>query len=193
MRNTVHAALAAFALSLALILTLASVPGQAHAASFTLTSPDVKNGGTLGQAQLLNGFGCTGGNASPALAWSGAPAGTKSFALTVYDPDAPTGSGWWHWVVFNIPAGASALPGGLAPDDARLPAGAVQSRTDFGAPGFGGACPPAGDKPHRYIFTLHALNVERLDLPADASAAMVGFMLGQHRLGTAVLTATYGR
>ncbi len=163
----------------------------AHAGGFALGSVDVAEGRPLSSAQVLNGFGCTGGNVSPELHWSGAPAGTKSFAVTVYDPDAPTGSGWWHWVVFNIPASTASLSAGVGSGGA-LPVGAVQSRTDFGAPGFGGACPPPG-KPHRYVFTVYALDVERLDLNADSPAAMVGFYLGQHSLGKASLTAVHGR
>ena len=118
----------------------------ASAAGFTLTSPTIKPGATLADAQVFNGFGCSGKNVSPELKWSGAPAGTKSFAVTVYDPDAPTGSGWWHWVVYNLPA-----------DGKGLPAGAVQGRTDFGANAFGGACPPQGDKPHPSISTVAAM------------------------------------
>lgn len=165
--------------------------GPAHAAQFTLSSPDIADGKPFSETQMLNGFGCEGGNVSPALSWENAPAGTKSFALTVYDPDAPTGSGWWHWVLYNIPADANALAAG-AGENAPLPQGAVQSRTDFGAPGYGGACPPPG-KPHRYIFTLRALNVEKLDLPADSSAAMVGFFLGQHTIEKTEITAVHGR
>lgn len=165
----------------------------AHADGFVLASPDLSEGTALAQEQILNGFGCTGGNVSPELHWSGAPVGTKSFAVTVYDPDAPTGSGWWHWVVFNLPASTTALPVGAgAGSGGALPAGAVQSRTDFGTPGYGGACPPPGT-PHRYVFTVHALDVERLDLNADSPAAMVGFFLGQHALARASLTAVYGR
>lgn len=175
----------------ALLITLA-LAANALAGGFALTSPDLRDGGAVAPAQVLNGFGCTGANVSPALVWTDPPAGTKSLALTVYDPDAPTGSGWWHWVVFNIPASARALPSGAGSGKAALPAGAVQSRTDFGAPGYGGPCPPPG-KPHRYVFTLFALDVERLDLQPDAPAAMVGFNLNAHALGTASLTATYGR
>ncbi|MFZ5426982.1 MAG: YbhB/YbcL family Raf kinase inhibitor-like protein [Thermodesulfobacteriota bacterium] len=167
---------------------------SAHAAGFTLESPSISDGGSLPSEQILNGFGCSGPNISPALQWSGAPAGTRSFAVTVYDPDAPTGSGWWHWVVFDIPAAAASLPAGAG--DAKgsgLPRGSVQSRTDFGKPGFGGACPPAGDKPHRYVITVYALDVERLGPGPDASGAMVGFNLNAHALAKATLTATYGR
>ena len=175
-----------------LLLALAlAVP--ARAADFTLTSPDVADGQPLSNREVYAGFGCAGENRSPALRWANPPAGTKSFAVTVYDPDAPTGSGWWHWVVFNLPASVLALPAGAGGAAGGLPTEATQSRTDFGQPGFGGACPPVGDAPHRYVFTVHALDVERLDLPPDSPAAMVGFMLGQHRLGRAELTATYGR
>jgi Raf kinase inhibitor-like YbhB/YbcL family protein len=174
--------------------TIAAAAAQAHAAGFTLSSPTVKPGSTLTDAQVFNGFGCSGKNVSPALAWSGAPAGTKSFAVTVYDPDAPTGSGWWHWVVFNIPADAKGLPEGAGAADGKgLPAGAVQGRTDFGSAGFGGACPPQGDKPHRYVFTVHALKTEKLDVPPDATAALVGFMINANRLGKASFQARYGR
>ncbi len=162
------------------------------AQAFELSSPDFKPGQALSKAQEFNSFGCQGGNLSPALNWSAPPAGTKSLALTVYDPDAPTGSGWWHWVVFNLPASARGLPGGIG-HGASLPAGAVQSRTDYGQPGFGGACPPQGDKPHRYIFTVHALKTDKLELGPDAMPALVGFMLHANELGRATLTGYYGR
>lgn len=166
----------------------------AHAAGFTLASPTLKAGATLTEAQVFKGFGCDGKNISPALTWSGAPQGTKSFALTVYDPDAPTGSGWWHWVVYNIPASATGLPEGAgAADGAGLPAGAAQGRSDFGSAAFGGACPPQGDKPHRYIFTLYALKTDKIDVPADASAALIGFMIHANQLGKATLQTKYGR
>lgn len=174
----------------ALVLAVAT----AEAAEFVLSSPDIAQGATLSSKQVLNGYGCSGGNVSPALEWSAPPAGTKSFALTAYDPDAPTASGWWHWVVFNIPVSAKSLAAGAGtPDGGKLPAGAIQSRTDFGTPGYGGACPPAGDAPHRYVFTLHALDVERLDLKPESSSALVSLMLGKHALGKASITAKYGR
>jgi Raf kinase inhibitor-like YbhB/YbcL family protein len=167
---------------------------EALPAGFELSSSDVRAGARLTEAQVYSGFGCSGRNIAPALAWSGEPAGTRSFAVTMYDPDAPTGSGWWHWLVVNIPptthalARASGQSGGPA-----LPQGAVQTMTDFGQAGFGGACPPAGDKPHRYIFTVWALKVPRLDLPASAPGAMVGFNLNANVLAKATLTASYGR
>ncbi len=161
---------------------------------FRLSSPEIEDGGRLEHRHVFNGFGCDGGNQSPALAWSGAPAGTKSFAVTCYDPDAPTGSGWWHWVMFDIPAGVTALAAGAGEaSGARAPAGAVQTNTDFGAPGFGGPCPPPGHGPHRYVFTVHALKVARLEVPPTATAALVGFNLHFAALATATLTAHYGR
>ena len=175
-------------------VVLAALPVLAQAGGFTIGSPVIKPGARLAEAQVFKGFGCEGGNVSPALQWRGAPKGTKSFAVTVYDPDAPTGSGWWHWVVYNLPADTASLPEGAgAADGAGLPAGAVQGRTDFGAAGFGGACPPKGDKPHRYRFTVHALKAEKLELPPDATAALVGFMINANRLGSATLQAKYSR
>lgn len=165
---------------------------------FSLTSPTIKNGATLTIDQVFKGFGCEGKNISPALAWSGAPKDTKSFAVTVYDPDAPTGSGWWHWVMFNIPADATTLEadaGNITLMPTKAPKGAIQSRTDFGAPGFGGACPPVGSikKPHRYIFTVFALKTDKIDLDANASGALVGYMLNANKIASASFTARYGR
>ena len=174
-------------------LGLLGAASLAQAAGFTLTSPTIKSGSTLTKAQVFNGFGCTGDNISPELKWSGAPAGTKSFAVTVYDPDAPTGSGWWHWVVINLPADSTGLAEGAGSTVGKLPAGAMQGRTDFGSAGFGGACPPQGDKPHRYIFTVYALKTDKLDVPADATAALVGFMINANKLASASFTAKYGR
>lgn len=164
------------------------------AQAFQLSSPTIKPNSTLTLDQVFKGFGCEGKNISPALEWKNPPAGTKSYAVTVYDPDAPTGSGWWHWVMFNIPATVTKLEadaGNAA--SGKAPAGAVQSRTDFGASGFGGACPPPGNKPHRYIFTVYALKVDKIDADANASGAMVGFMLNANKLGKATFTAKYGR
>lgn len=166
----------------------------AWANPFTLGSPTISDGGTLGAAQIFNGFGCSGQNISPALKWSGAPEGTKSYALTVYDPDAPTGSGWWHWQVINIPARVSSLPvnAGSA-DGKRLPQGARQGPSDFGVKAFGGACPPEGDQAHRYKFSLYALGTETLTPPENASAALIGFMINANALDKASFTATYAR
>jgi Raf kinase inhibitor-like YbhB/YbcL family protein len=160
--------------------------------TFRLRSDDISDGKRLPEAQVFNGMGYAGGNISPHLAWEGAPEDTRSFVVTVYDPDAPTGSGWWHWVVANIPADVTELPRGAGSGKAPLPQGAIQSRTDFGAPGYGGAAPPPG-APHRYIFSVHALKVPRLEVDAGASGAMVGFMVNMNSLDKASLTATYGK
>jgi len=148
--------------------------------AFTVTSQSFKDGDYLGKDHILSadfGFGCAGGNRSPHLQWSNAPAGTKSFAVTCYDPDAPTGSGFWHWVVVNIPADVTelALDAGNA-KSGLLPKGALQTRTDFGAAGYGGPCPPEGDHPHRYFFTVHAVKGE-LSVTENTSAAVIGFQL----------------
>jgi Raf kinase inhibitor-like YbhB/YbcL family protein len=163
------------------------------AGNFTLTSTDISAKKPIDDKHVFNSFGCSGGNVSPELSWKGAPKGTKSFALTAYDPDAPTGSGWWHWVVYNIPASTTSLPSGAGDAKSpKLPEGAVQGNTDFGTPGYGGPCPPPG-KPHRYIFTVFALDTDKLDIPQGATAAFVGFNLHGHTLAKASLTAKYGR
>lgn len=160
--------------------------------AFTLSSPDIAEGQQLDNTFVLNAFGCEGDSVSPALEWSNAPEGTKSFVVTVYDPDAPTGSGWWHWVAFDLPADVNSLAQGAGSEGGIMPAGAIQSRTDFGDTGFGGACPPPGEV-HRYKFTVHALGVESLGLGQNASAALVGFMTGANSLGSAEITAVYTR
>ena len=179
------------------IAVVAWLPLAALAAdktTFTLESAEVKPNARIADAQIYKGFGCEGSNISPSLSWKDSPAGTKSFAVTVYDPDAPTGSGWWHWVAFNIPADVRSLPAGAGnPASGKMPKGAVQSITDFGAPGYGGPCPPRGDRPHRYIFTVHALKVDKLDLDENAMPALVGFMVTSNRLARATFTATYSR
>jgi len=170
--------------------------GGACAQSMTLTSAEVKDGATIAAEQVFKGFGCTGNNVSPSLTWSGAPAATKSFAVSIYDPDAPSGSGWWHWVVFNIPAGTSSLPKGAGDAKGKsMPKGAIQSRTDFGTDGYGGPCPPTGDKPHHYQITVFAVDVDKLPDAKDhnASAALVGFDLHFHTLAKATITGLYGR
>lgn len=178
-----------------LLLPLLLVAAMAHADSgkFRLTSRDLAEGGRIAAAQVFNGMGCTGGNVSPALEWSNPPAGTQGYALMVHDPDAPTGSGWWHWVVWNIPANVHSLPAGAGtPGSGLLPAGAVQGRTDYGFAGYGGPCPPPGAV-HHYHFRLYALKVPALELPADAPAAMVGFNVRANALGSAELMGLYGR
>ena len=175
-------------------LALAATLAATAASGLELTSSDIKNGGVIADTYVYSGFGCTGKDISPALKWSGAPAGTKSFALMVYDPDAPTGSGFWHWVMFDIPADVTSLPQGAGDLKAgKAPTGAVQSRTDFGVPGYGGPCPPQGDPAHHYHFMLFAVNTDKLGPPADASAAFVGFNLHFHTLAKAEFVATYGR
>jgi Raf kinase inhibitor-like YbhB/YbcL family protein len=152
--------------------------------TFTLTSNGFTDGGALPDAQVQ-----AKGNRSPQLSWSGAPEGTKSFAVTCYDPDAPTGSGFWHWTVANIPAEVTELPEGASPAD--LPTGAVEGRTDFGEPGFGGAAPPPGHGPHRYIFTVFAVDTDRLDVTPENSGAVFGFNLHFHTLAKASITGVY--
>lgn len=161
---------------------------------FTVTTPAFKDGGTIQMAQVFNSFGCTGGNHSPELAWSGAPAGTKSFAVTIYDPDAPTGSGFWHWTVFNIPADVTKLPADAGDEKGTgLPAGAIQGRTDFGFSHFGGPCPPVGDAPHHYHVTVYALKTDKLPLDAMSPGALVGFYIHMNSLGKATITGMFGR
>ncbi|GGI92629.1 kinase inhibitor [Shewanella hanedai] len=165
---------------------------MAAAASFSsqaleLKSKDIHEGQLMNSQFEFSGMGCDGGNVSPELTWSGAPEGTKSFAITVFDPDAPTGSGWWHWSVLNLPATTQHLARG-----AKITKG-LETRTDFGKPGFGGACPPKGDGMHRYQFTVWALPQAKIDLPADISPAVVGFTLNSMALDKAVLTATFVR
>ncbi len=163
-----------------------------YAGEFTLKSDQIN--GQLTMDQVFSGFGCTGKNISPSLKWTDAPKGTKSFALTVYDPDAPTGSGWWHWIIFNIPANVTELKTGAGnPQKNIAPVGSVQSMTDFGKPGFGGPCPPVGDKPHRYIFTIYALDIPKLDLDEKAGAKLVRDILNQHTVAKASIISYYGR
>jgi Raf kinase inhibitor-like YbhB/YbcL family protein len=164
---------------------------------FVVTSSSFKDGDYLKADHILSsdfGFGCAGGNQSPHLAWSGAPAGTKSFAVTCYDPDAPTGSGFWHWLVVNIPSTVTELALGAGDaKSAKLLQGALQTRTDFGAPGYGGPCPPPGDHPHRYLFTVFAVSADSLPVKADTSAAVVGFQLNFNTLAKAAIMGLYKR
>lgn len=173
---------------------LASMSTISYAANFTLSSPEIKANSTIDSRFEFNGFGCSGENKSPALIWRGAPKNTKSFAVTVYDPDAPTGSGWWHWMVINLPASTTQLAAGAGTiNSTLLPKGAVQNRIDYGIAAWGGACPPKGDRPHRFIFTVYALKTEKIDVPIDATAALTGFMIHANTLSKASFTAKYGR
>ena len=163
---------------------------------FTVISDGFKDGDYLPNDFILSadfGFGCAGANKSPHLRWSGGPAEAKSFAVTCYDPDAPTGSGFWHWLVVNIPANVSELAESAGSAGGKLPAGALQTRTDFGAPGYGGPCPPEGAHPHRYLFTVYAVQADKLDVKADTSAAIVGFNLHFNTLAKAEIMGLFKR
>lgn len=166
-----------------------------EAASFHVTSPDIPANYVLSGPQLSGKFGVEGGqDLSPALQWSGAPEGTQSYAVTVYDPDAPTGSGFWHWAVFNIPAYVTELPAGAGGEDGSgLPDGAIQLNNDGLFAGYIGAAPPVGDGPHRYYFIVHALDVEDIGVTANATPAFLGFNMLTHTLGRAVVVATFER
>jgi Raf kinase inhibitor-like YbhB/YbcL family protein len=193
--------------SLLCLATSASFESKAIADSktFTLSSPDLA-AGTFAAKHVLNGFGCTGQNVSPELVWSNPPAGTKSFALLVQDLDAPTGSGFWHWAVYDIPASTTKLVQGAG--NGTLPPGAFGGNTDFldtgatkGNGNYGGPCPPAGDAPHRYVFTLYALGVDKVEvaggIPKTGTAALYSFILnkgiGAGLLGKASFTTKFGR
>lgn len=168
----------------AAIVAFASV--SAHAAGrFTLASPELKAKQPIKAEQYADAFGCTGANTSPALEWKNAPAGTKSFAVTYYDKDAPTGSGFWHWVVYNIPADVTRIEAG------KVPAGAVEGNTDVGKPGYLGSCPPVGRK-HTYVYTVHALKTDKLDIPANATAAYAGFVIYGNTIAKTTLPVIAG-
>lgn len=172
-------------------LLVTPVAFSASAQALELTSTTVSEGERLTNIHVFEGFGCEGENQSPQLSWTGAPAGTKSFAINVYDPDAPTGSGWWHWNVVNIPASTNSITQNASINDT-LPQEALEIRNDYGIIGFGGACPPPGEV-HRYIFTVYALGTERLELPENPSNALVGFMIRANMLDSASITAVYHR
>lgn len=162
--------------------------------SFSVKSSDIKDASTITNDYVYSGFGCTGNNHSPQISWKDAPKETKSFAITVYDPDAPTGSGWWHWLVVNIPANYKKLPTDFgSTNKAKLKDGIVQVRNDYGIFNFGGPCPPTGDKPHRYIFTVFALSAEKLEIEESATAAIAGYMINKNTLAKTSFEANYGR
>jgi Raf kinase inhibitor-like YbhB/YbcL family protein len=153
--------------------------------AFTLTSVDMADGRPLDELYAHTSVG--GKNLSPQLSWSGFPAETRGFVVTCFDPDAPTGSGFWHWVAVNLPASVTELDRGVDP----LPDGGFTVRNDYGDTGYGGAAPPPGDRPHRYVFAVHALDVDRLEVGADATPAYVGFNLAFHTLARATIRPTY--
>ncbi|NRQ35133.1 YbhB/YbcL family Raf kinase inhibitor-like protein [Nonomuraea sp. NN258] len=161
--------------------------------ALVVESNDIQDGERLNDLHVYNDWGMTGQNLSPELHWSGAPAETRSYAVTCYDPDAPTGSGFWHWVVFDIPADVTELPtgAGTAPDFKGLPQGAVHARNDFGSKDYGGSAPPPGD-PHRYVFTVHALSVEKLGVGSDMSPAVVGFNITANTVARGHLIPHFG-
>ncbi|HEY1616235.1 MAG TPA: YbhB/YbcL family Raf kinase inhibitor-like protein [Streptosporangiaceae bacterium] len=160
--------------------------------SFTVESDDVVQGQQMSDSQVYSGFGMTGKNLSPQLRWHGFPAETKGFAVTCYDPDAPTGSGFWHWLVLDIPASATELATGAGTAGGELPGSAFSVRNDFGTKDFGGAAPPAGDEPHRYVFAVHALDTDKLGIDSDVTPAIAGFNLRFHTIARAVIVPVFG-
>ncbi|MGS2718646.1 YbhB/YbcL family Raf kinase inhibitor-like protein [Eionea flava] len=175
------------------VLLSSALTHVAFADSLQLSSDDISHGEFMAKAQEFEGFGCSGDNASPHLTWSGAPAETKAFAILAYDPDAPTGSGWWHWQVVNIPAEVTAISTGAGTvDGKRMPAGSLQIENDYGSKSFGGACPPKKNGAHRYQFTIHALS-KKLALPDNASAALTGYFVNANSLASSTIEALYKR
>lgn len=172
-------------------ISLVLLTSTTFSQAFSLTSSTV--GGQATMKEVFNGFGCTGDNVSPQLSWVNAPDGTKSFAVTMYDKDAPTGSGWWHWLAFDIPANVTSLDQGAGSTQGAMPAGSIQSKTDFGAAGYGGPCPPPGHGPHQYVVTVHALKTDKLGLDVSASPAVVGYTLNSQTLAKASIVFYYER
>jgi Raf kinase inhibitor-like YbhB/YbcL family protein len=181
-----------YTLSLVILCLLCTASTLFAQKTFTLSSKDL--GGQSTKTEEFNGFGCTGKNQSPQLSWANAPESTKSFAITMYDPDAPTGSGFWHWVVFDIPGNIDELrtnAGNLTLNIA--PKGAIQSVTNYGVGGYGGPCPPEGHGIHQYIITVYALKVDKLGLDANTNPAIVGFNLWMNTLAKASIVSYYER
>jgi Raf kinase inhibitor-like YbhB/YbcL family protein len=185
-----HRSAASFMAMLAACMTLTS----AYAADFKLTSTDIGPDKPLARDFVFSGFGCTGSNQSPALSWNGAPAGTKSYAVALFDPDAMQGRGFWHWLMVNIPASTTSLDRDAGKNDgSKLPGGAVQIKNGFRATGYSGSCPPPADEPHAYVMTVYALKVHALDVAADATSALMLTMIEANSLGKASLIYHFGR
>lgn len=166
----------------------------AHAEpAFSISSTDMVNQKPLSIQQVFNKSGCNGGNLSPQISWQHAPTGSKSFAITLYDPDSPVGSGWWHWIAFDIPSTTNGLPTGAGNSTDKMPIGSIQARNDFGENNYGGPCPPAGDKPHHYILTVWALDTDKLPVSMPSTADQISLTLNSHKLAKASLISTYQR
>jgi Raf kinase inhibitor-like YbhB/YbcL family protein len=179
-------------MKLKLSLLFLLITAASYSQTFTLQSRDLSGQATL--RQVFKGFGCEGENISPQLSWSNAPKGVKSFAITIHDESAPTGSGWWHWLVFNLPATTRELVANAGDVTKKLlPAMAIQSKTDYGSYGYGGPCPPVGHGIHKYTMTIYALDIEKLDLNQDTNAAIVGFNINAHTIEKASLVFYYKR
>lgn len=193
--DTVSLRLCAVALGMLLGAGSATVAMAAPPPHFVLTSPDTRLAVSVPEIYTAQAFGCTGGNQSPELQWSGAPAGTQSFVVTLFDRDErSTPSGWWHWVVYDLPKSVDRLPKGAGVEHSQLlPAEAQQGRTDLGTDAYHGPCPTKGDPPHRYVFTVYAVNVAKLPVGPESSGAMVTSVVQDHLLGKAVYVAHYGR
>ena len=172
------------------MLSVSLLIAQSYESNFTLKSDDMQ--GQLSIKQVYKGFGCSGKNISPQLQWSGESKETKSFAITMYDPDAPTGSGWWHWIVYDIPKSTHSLKSNASAHKL-LPTGSIEGITDYKTRGFGGACPPKGDKPHQYIITIYALDIAKLPVPKDANPALLGYMINAHTIAKSSLISYYRR
>lgn len=176
------------------LFAVAAMFCTSNANALEVKSRNIKQDAKISEDQVFSGFGCSGKNISPQISWRDAPKDTKSFAVTVYDPDAPTGSGWWHWLVVNIPASHKELPLNFSKEDKfDLPNGMVQVRNDFGTYKFGGPCPPKGDKAHHYFVTVYALKTDHIDVTSSSTAALAGFMINQNVIEKAHVMGIYGR
>jgi len=180
----------------AVVMAFSALSVSAAYAQMTVTSDDISEGAVSSKAMEANVFGCKGDNISPSLKWTGAPEGTKSFAINLYDPDAPTGSGFWHWIVFNIPVATTSLAKNAGDVKKKLmPKGAIQARNDYGFWGYGGMCPPEDKSTHHYKLTVYAVDEDKLQFAKDkmAPAPVVGFELHYHSKAKAELNWTFSR